>query len=325
MPAPTPATPPPTARDVAPAPAFVRGAWAFCAYLVGVVLFGAWVRITHSGAGCGAHWPTCNGQVVPLAPSVETIIEYSHRVTSGLLGVFGIVLLVAAVRRFGRGRVTWAAVVTMLFIVFEALLGAGLVLQGLVTDNDSVARATVVALHLVNTLTLAAAAALVPWWAHDRRPLRVPVRASGLLGLAVLALVLTAMSGAVTALGDTLFPVQPTGGVGLLERVRDDLGAANHFLVRLRILHPLVAVLTAALVMAVPEWVAARTEDATTLRLARGLRHAAALEVALGGLNIWLAAPGWLQIVHLAAAQVLWIVAIVTCASFLAAPSRVHP
>ena len=320
---PAQATPAPSPRATpGPAPVFARWAWAFLAYLVGVVLFGAWVRITHSGAGCGAHWPTCNGDIVPFAPSVETLIEYSHRLTSGLLGIFGVALLVAAARRFGRSRVTRAAIVTMMFIVFEALLGAGLVLQELVTDNDSVARAAVVALHLANTLTLAAAAALVPWWAQDTRPLQARVRSSGLLGLAVLALVLTAMTGAVTALGDTLFPVQPTGGVDLLERVRDDLGAANHFLVRLRIIHPIVAVLSAALVMAVPEWVEARTADGTTLRLARGLRHAAALEVVLGGLNIWLAAPGWLQIVHLAAAQVLWIAAIVTTASFLAAEPR---
>ena len=139
--------------------AFARYAWAFVAYLLAVILFGAWVRITHSGAGCGSHWPTCNGDLVPLAPSIETIIEYTHRLTSGALGILGLVLVGWAARQ-RRRRVLVAALVTLFFIILEALIGAGLVLKELVADDDSAARAIVISLHLVNTLMLTGAAAL---------------------------------------------------------------------------------------------------------------------------------------------------------------------
>ena len=73
--------------------ALTRYAWAFVLYLIGVILFGAWVRITGSGAGCGSHWPTCHGELIPMAPATETIIEYTHRLTSGLCGPLALLLV----------------------------------------------------------------------------------------------------------------------------------------------------------------------------------------------------------------------------------------
>jgi heme a synthase len=302
---------------------FTRYAWAFLAYLLLVILFGAWVRITHSGAGCGSHWPTCHGEIVPLAPSIETVIEYTHRLTSGLLGIFGLVLVGWAVARHGRDRVTFAAVLTMVFIMIEALIGAGLVLRELVADDDSTARAVVIAIHLVNTLILTAAAGLTAWWSWDRRPLRPAARPTinRVLALGILAVVLTAMTGAVTALGDTLFPVEATGG-DVLARVRDDLSATRHFLVRLRIVHPVVAVATAALLLWISSWVARAGFDATSRRVARGLKHAVAAEVVVGVANIGLAAPGWLQLVHLLLAQLVWLATVLTLVACWAARDR---
>ncbi len=299
-----------------PPRAFARYAWATCAYLVGVILFGAWVRITHSGAGCGRHWPTCNGEIVPLAPSVETLIEYSHRLTSGLLGVLVVVLCAWAVRAFGvRHRATRAAWVTLGFVVVEALIGAGLVLRELVADDASTARAVVVAIHLANTLMLTAACALAAFWATvPAPPPKQPARLPAPVAIGLLAVVLTAMTGAVTALGDTLFPVSPVEGGGLFGRIRDGLDPTTHFLVRLRIVHPIVAVLAAGLLWTVPESVAERTEDPLARRLGRGVRHAAVTEAGVGLLNVALAAPGWLQIVHLMLAQGLWIVLVCTAA-----------
>ncbi len=297
-------------------PGFLRFSWAFLAYLMIVILFGAWVRITHSGAGCGSHWPTCNGEIVPMAPSIETLIEYTHRLTSGLLGIFGLGLVGWAVARFGRSRVTAAAVVTVVFIVFEALIGAGLVLKELVADNDSVARAMVISLHLVNTLLLTGAASLTAWWSFDDRPLRPRALGLGtwLLAAGLLALLATCMTGAVTALGDTLFPVDTSAG-GLVDRVRDDLSPAKHFLVRLRIIHPVVAVVAAGIVYGVGAWAREHTRDPRTPRLARGMQHAVLAQVVVGVVNIGLAAPGWMQLVHLLLAQVVWIAAVLTMAS----------
>lgn len=296
---------------------FQRYAWAFVAYLLLVILFGAWVRITHAGAGCGSHWPTCHGQIIPLDPSIETIIEYTHRLTSGLLGIFGLVLVGWAGRRFGRHRVTWAAVVTLVFIVFEGAIGAGLVLKELVASDDSVARAIIISLHLVNTLLLSGAASLCAWWSFDDRPTSARALGTGtwILAAGLLALLATSMTGAVTALGDTLFPVGATSDAGLLERLADDLSPAKHFLIRLRIIHPVVAVVAAGLVYGVGAWVREHARDDRTPRLGRGLQHAVIAQVLVGLLNIGLAAPGWMQLVHLLLAQLVWIALVLTTVS----------
>src|SRR5436853_6203595 len=83
-----------------------------------VIAWGAFVRATGSGAGCGSHWPLCNGEVLPRAPSVERIIEFSHRLTSGLSLLLVVALCVWAFRVHPRGhgvrRTSAAAVVFIL-------------------------------------------------------------------------------------------------------------------------------------------------------------------------------------------------------------------
>lgn len=187
-------------------------AWLFVGYLLAVILFGAWVRISHSGDGCGANWPSCHGELLPSDPATSTRIEFTHRVTSALCGVFGVLLVGWSWRLHGRGPVTTAAGLTLLFIVLEGAIGAGLVLGELTGDNDSAARAVVIALHLGNTLALTAFAALTAW--RSSRPMSFGFlprrRAAFAAGLALF--VVTAMTGAVTALGDTLFPQAVSDG-----------------------------------------------------------------------------------------------------------------
>lgn len=309
--------------DAAAHRGFRRYATIIVVYLLFVILFGAWVRITHSGAGCGSHWPTCNGDIVPLAPSTETIIEFTHRVTSGVLGPAVLILVGWSARTFGRSRVTVAAVLTMVFVVLEALIGAGLVLKELVADDDSVPRAIIISLHLVNTLILTGAAVLTAWWSFDDRTLRPRAlgRGTWLLLAGLLALVVTCMTGAVTALGDTLFPVSPGAGE-LLSHVRDEMSSANHFLVRLRIVHPVVAVVAAGVLYGVGAWGREYTKDPFTPRFARGLQHAVVAQVVVGIVTIGLSAPGWMQLVHLLMAQMVWIAALLTAVSAWAGAGR---
>ncbi len=289
---------------------FERFAWIFLAYLIGVILYGAWVRITGSGAGCGSHWPLCDGEVTPLNPDTEKLIEYTHRVTSGLCGVFGLILVGWAWRIDRAGPMFRAAAWTLFFILVEGALGAVLVLQGLVADDDSAARALVVAIHLANTLALMAFAALTAWRAGGRpsahRRERPKFTRRFALGLALI--VITSMSGAVTALGDTLFPIEPAFGPGLLDKIAEGASSANHFLVRMRALHPAMALAAAAYWA----WLLAPLAR----RQRRGWAAAAltliALEVVAGVLNIALAAPGWLQIVHLFLAAAFWVAALLT-------------
>lgn len=300
-------------------------AWAFMLYLVAVALFGAWVRITHSGAGCGDHWPSCHGQIVPLAPSVETIIEFTHRLSTGVLGILSLVLLGWAAKIYGmRHRVSLAAVVTILFIIFESLIGAKLVLSELVADNDSVARAVVIALHLVNTLALTGAAGLCAWWASGGRLPRkgAPKNLKWLFALSIALLVVTSMMGAVTALGDTLFPVDPTLGHGLFDRVRGDLSAANHFLVRLRIIHPVIAVAVSVLLVALSTIIRTGEVSAVAQKAAGVMLAIVVIQLVIGFANIYLGAPGWMQLVHLALAQALWIALLVTATESLASSAQ---
>lgn len=291
-------------------------AWGLVVYLVGVILFGAWVRITHSGAGCGEHWPTCHGEIIPIAPSVETMIEYTHRLTSGLCGIFAIVMVAWAAKVHRWNRVTKGAVTVLALTIFEGLIGAGLVLAELVNNDDSVARAVVISLHLVNTLILMGAAALTAWWAGGEPAFelsrKTPLRPWLLLAMGLM--IVTSMTGAVTALGDTLFPVDPTLGDGLLARLRDDLSAANHFLVRLRIVHPFVAVVAAAVIFGVSGRVRYVSDDAVASRLAAALAVTVGVQTAFGVINVALHAPGWMQLAHLATAQVLWVLLVLILA-----------
>ncbi|MBL91944.1 MAG: hypothetical protein CMH56_09070 [Myxococcales bacterium] len=289
---------------------FIRLAWAFWAYLVFVILFGAWVRITHSGAGCGAHWPTCNGEIIPLQPSLETIIEYTHRLTSGLCGIFGLAMLAFAGKRFGvRHRVFVAQALTLLFIIFEGAIGAGLVLKELVADDASSARAMVISLHLVNTFFLTGSAAAAAFFAMKPVPhvsmspqLAWMVRGTGAF------MVLVAMAGAITALGDTLFPVAVTEGTGFFAHIKEDLDVTSHFLVRLRIFHPVLAIIFALVVIMTGLRVFDETKDQQVFvsKMGKALMHCTLLEVVVGSLNIFLGAPGYMQLIHLFFAQVLW-------------------
>jgi heme A synthase len=281
---------------------FVSFAWFFVGYLLFVILFGAWVRISGSGNGCGSHWPLCNGEVLPQAPGTKTLIEFTHRLTSGLSGIFAIILVFWS-KRVSR-KVLQASLVTFLFLLIEALIGAVLVKRELVAGDASLSRAVVIALHLANTMALMACAATVAWWARERPGASPGARI--ILVAAILMLVLTNMTGAVTALGDTLFPKQPAIDGNLLASISGDLPAGQHFLVRLRIVHPVVALLTASLV----GWFLLRQlagKPGRTRPLFKYGLLAVASQVIIGLLNIVLAAPGWMQLVHLLASQAVWL------------------
>jgi len=283
---------------------FQQFAWGFIGYTILVILWGAYVRATGSGAGCGSHWPLCNGEVIPRADQLETLVEFAHRLTSGLALILTIGLLIWAFRSFPTGSsVRTFATLTTLFMLTEALLGAGLVLFGLVADDDSIARAWVMAFHLVNTCFLLACATLTAWNAGDLREIPIPrvKGANALLLAAIVGMLILAASGAVTALGDTLFPVD-----SISEGLSDDFSAEAHLLVRMRIYHPILAVIVSLLVLGAA-FVCWQSDAVGTARLGilTGLLFLAQLGV--GTFNLLLLAPVWLQLVHLLVADLAWI------------------
>jgi len=293
-----------------------RFAWLTLAWNMLVILWGALVRATGSGAGCGAHWPLCNGEVVPRAPAVETLIEFTHRLTSGvaLLMVFALAVWVFRERTKGHPA-RRAAGASVFLILTEAAVGAGLVLFHLVGENESVARALFMAVHLVNTFLLLAALSLTAHWCGSDAPLRKDAmrRDGWVFGVAFVGLLLVGVSGAIAALGDTLYPAR-----SLLEGLAQDLSPTASLLVRLRVLHPLLAVAGAAAVV----FVAARVLLATSEPVSRGWAWAAAAlataQVVGGLLNLVLLAPVWMQIVHLLLADALWIALVLMAARALA-------
>ena len=191
--------------------AFERFAWGTLLYTIFVIIWGAFVRASGSGAGCGDHWPLCNGQITPHAPSFETMVELSHRITSGLSLILVIAMTVWAFRRFDKDHpVRGGAVASTVFILLEAALGAGLVLLKLVADNSSTLRAVAIALHLVNTFALLSAIAYTAWAASRKLTDSFTIRADRgrcvAIGCNVILFLLVGASGAIVALGDTLFP-----------------------------------------------------------------------------------------------------------------------
>lgn len=298
---------------------FPRFAWSVLAYTVLVAVWGAFVRATGSGAGCGNHWPLCNGEVLPREPAVETLIELSHRLTSGLLGPLVVVLAVWAWRRFGaRHRVTRAALAVVVLTVVEALIGAGLVRFELVAENASVARGFVMAAHLVNTFLLLACLALTAAWGAgwDAPRLRGQGAAGWLLVGGLIALSILGASGAVTALGDTLYPV-----ASLTQEEVPELPAASRVLVRLRILHPFLAAGVAAYLLVMAALLRSLRPGLQVGRLTWGLGLLFATELAAGLLNVALAAPVWLQLVHLGLAYLVWLTLVLLAAGALAEPA----
>jgi heme A synthase len=284
--------------------AVARFAWAVLAYNLAVILWGAYVRASGSGAGCGSHWPLCNGVVLQRSPSAATLIEYSHRLTSGVALLSVVALAWWAWRVTTRGdpaRVGAAA--SVFFMLTEAALGAGLVLFQLVADNATMARALFMCAHLLNTFILLKALTLTAWWlsggtwpslpAHPTRALVL-----GVLGIGVL---LTGASGAVAALGDTLYP-----SGSLAEGLRADLSSTSHFLIRLRVWHPAVAVTVGALLLvAGPRVPPAGDEQGQ--RFGRALVIGVGLQLLAGLANVLLLAPVWMQMVHLLFADLVWI------------------
>jgi heme A synthase len=294
-------------------------AWGVLAWLLLVILWGAFVRATGSGAGCGSHWPLCNGVVLPRSPAVETLIELSHRLTSALAGLLVIGLLAWAFRAFPKGhRVRKGAVWTMAFILTEGLIGAVIVLFEWVAQDASMARVLSMVLHLCNTYTLVAALTLTAWWAAGGPPVRVrgQGRRSLLLGTLVALLLGVAMLGAVTALGDTLFRAT-SHAEGFAQTFSD----TSHLAVRLRVLHPVLAILTGAVLFwCVRVLGAGNAADAPVRRLGGLLEILYLGQVALGVVNVYLLAPVWMQLLHLLLADVLWIFFVLFAATVLAVP-----
>ena len=285
-------------------------AWCVLGFMVLVVLEGAIVRATGSGAGCGNHWPLCNGDFFPHHPRLATIIEYTHRSMTGFCVTLVTVLIAWVFFARGKGeRARKAAVWVGVLLLTEALLGAVLVIGGYVERNASDARVFVQGIHFTNTMLLLAALTLTAWWLRRRQETSsTPAEARSLAWIGLLATIVVGATGAVAALADTLFP-SPSLRAGLT----DDFAATAPLIVRMRWLHPAAAIIGVICVA----WLCLRVRS----KVARWLVALLVLQLVLGTGDVLLLAPTWMQILHLLGADLYWIALVALCADVLA-PQR---
>jgi cytochrome c oxidase assembly protein subunit 15 len=293
-----------------------RFARAVVGYNVLVILWGALVRATGSGAGCGNHWPLCNGQVIPLSPRIDTAIEFTHRMMTGGSIFLMIALLVWTLRSTIKGQAARVfAVAATILLANEAFLGALLVKLGYVTGNQSMGRVVLLSIHLSNTLLLLAALTLTARFLGTKQSWS-ELRTGGgrrvwaVLGLA--ATLIVGVSGSLAALGDTLFPAS-----SLRTAFARDFAAGSPWLLRLRGVHPVSAVVAAVFVL----WLIAQAKRAGAGELAKWVLALLCFQFALGVADVLLLAPVWMQILHLLGADLYW-VTLVALAAGVVWPGR---
>jgi cytochrome c oxidase assembly protein subunit 15 len=303
----------PAQIDHRPSPALRQFAWGVLCYFIAVILWGGLVRASGSGAGCGDHWPLCNGTVMQHSPRLDTMIEFTHRVTSGLSFFSVVALLVWTLRRTKRGHMArMAAAASVLFTLIEAILGAMLVKLGLTAQSQSPLRAPYLALHLTNTLLLLAALTLTAHMLSRRAGfMRGTVRLVKPVGagVCVIAVLIVGVTGSLAALGDTLYPASSLGS-----SLAEDFSESSSWLLRWRWTHPAVAFAASIFLI----WLLVRAARRSTYWDNRGLSALVlillAAQYALGVLDVVFLAPVWLQILHLLGADVLWAALVVLAA-----------
>ncbi len=289
-------------------------AWFVVAYNITVIVWGAYVRATGSGAGCGSHWPLCNGELLPTSPQTQTVIEFTHRVTSGVSLVLVAILLIWCWRRTAKGDwPRYSAVATAVLLFNEALLGALLVLVDHVGGLDrSATHALFLCLHFGNTLLLLAALALTASWisSDGRRfsAVRTPYQMIA-TGLGLVSVMVIGMTGSLASLGDTIFPADSLG-----HAVLQDFSSSSPTLLRLRVLHPLAVGIGSLYVLWLLQAFWRKQERSAWMSL---LPITLTGQIALGAMNVLLLAPVWLQMTHLVVAEIFWILLVLASADQL--------
>src|SRR6266478_9151951 len=301
-----------------------RFAWFILAYNVAVVLWGAYVRATGSGAGCGSHWPLCNGEFLPATSQIQTVIEFTHRVTSGLSLVLVAILLIWCWRRTAKSDwPRYSAVAAAVLLFNEALLGALLVLVDHVGGLDrSATHVLFLCLHFGNTLLLLAALTLTArWLSNDDRRLGVVARPYQTIatGLGMVSVMVIGMTGSLASFGDTIFPAD-----SLPHAVVQDFSSSSHILLSLRVLHPIAVVIGSIYIVWLLQTFWRRQERSPWMLL---LTVTLTAQIALGTMNVILLAPVWLQMTHLLVAEIFWILLVLASAdqSFAICDSDVPP
>ena len=282
-----------------------RLAWATLAYNVAVIVWGGFVRASKSGAGCGTHWPLCKGHILPSFAEATTRIEFAHRITSGVAVLLTVFLATAISKEFHRTHPARRAMrFSVLFMVLESLVGAALVLLNHVAMDPSAARAVWMGIHLTNTFLLVASSALTAYFVNSGTSPSVHAR-RGIYWTCAIALgtiLLVALAGSEAALADTLYPAK-----SLLDGLRQDITPGGHLILKIRTIHPFLAMFGACVVAVAATVVHSLAPGSIAKRAAIAAGVLTVTQVAIGFTNLMLLVPIWTQLLHLAVAQLVWI------------------
>ncbi len=286
---------------------FYIASWMLVAYTVIIILWGAWVRLSGSGDGCGDHWPLCNGEVVPLERMSKTWIEYSHRISTAIYGILILAQIWLSRKYFATGHpARFWALTTLVFTITEAFIGRQLVKAGLVNQSADLSRLIVMPLHLINTSLLLFSGVMtaesIRYGHLPRQSLSSRIRNRGVMYLGGLTIVL--ITGAVAALGSHLMPSE-----SLLHGFTHDLAPDSHPAVRLRILHPLVALALPIALLLFAQLPSSLTNGSSQARWYRRFTIGLIVAVGIGLTTLSFLAPVWLKITHLLMTNILVILA----------------
>jgi heme A synthase len=301
---------------------FAKYAWFVLVYNILVIIWGVFLRASKSGDGCGRYWLTCHGEIIPSAPELKTVIEFSHRVTSGLDGIIVLALVIWAFLIWRSRRVENAktilktAVVSLIFVITEALVGAGLVLTGNTAETLTAARPFWMAGHLVNTFILLAFLSLTAWFASGGKPFNFKAQPKTLflLSVAIIGILFVGLSGSIAALSSMLFPSE-----SLTDGLAKDFSATSHILVRLRVSHPILSIAVGVYLVFIAGWLKAKARENLRIKhWANALMILVLIQFASGAVTLLTLAPIVMQIIHLVLADAVWIAFVLLAASILA-------
>ncbi|HEY0072680.1 MAG TPA: heme o synthase [Abditibacteriaceae bacterium] len=287
---------------------FALYGWGVLAYCLLMIAWGVFVRASGAGDGCGANWPKCDGELMPLfSGNWEKTVEASHRATTGIFMPLVIALWVWSVRLFPKQgahparRAAWWA---LLLTVVEALIGAVLVKFGWVDKNTSTGRVVLGIAHLVNTFGLITALCLAAWWGGGAARLQTRAQGplAGALWGALGGALLLGVTGAISALGDTIYPARSLG-----EGFQQDFNPTSHYLLQLRVWHPWLAATLSLYVILVAGVVTKLRPAPQVILWARIMAGVFVAQMLVGLLNLLMLAPIAMQMLHLFLADLTWL------------------
>jgi protoheme IX farnesyltransferase len=301
-----PAREAPSADSAGLNPRFAGYAWIVLLYNLAAVAWGVFVRASMSGDGCGSHWPLCDGDHTPLMGNSARFVEMSHRISTGIIGPMVIAMVIWAFRAFPKGHLARpASVLALVMTLLEGGIGAALVRFGLVTDNDSAARAGVMAFHVISTFFLvgAIAAAAIAAGQNPRPSLKGQGSVASILAVGLFGMLFMGVSGAISALGHQLHETPDV--------LKAALNPATHWMVRLQPLHPLIAASVGLFLLLTAGLIVHLRPDPRVARAVRWMVGLYVVQLLFGALNIWFKAPIPMQMGHLVLADLNWISVVV--------------